>query len=546
VSNWPKIKAWFTTPRIIALVLLLAAVLFLYWFRATGLIHGLVIFFYTWPLLWFLPLSALVLVTLLRLAIKHWPGPKPRGDNPRRRRDDFYSYRRQSPVAGATWAAWGLASLGLLVALIIQSPLNSQATYNYYQFTTSENFPQLSAARILPYQVAERMSSSGFDSSTERLDSEHIYVDQQGQLQWSFAQIPSGFFRYWSKKTAGLAQQPAEQTAREMSFVDREFKYSPQIGLTDNIHWKLYKRDYFSKIAATVFMLDERQEPVIVAPFIKYRGFLTKVPYLGGVYVLNAQGEIKEYSPQQAAKIPYLAQSGQIFPAKLARQVQESYKYRGGIWNRFFIHEDQVEIADTEDNAQPYLMTFTGRRPQWVSTAEPYGRSYATKAVFLTDSVSGKTELWEPQEGQSLSGNKRVLEVVRGLAIPGILFNKFKAIEPRPVLVDERLKFIVSVVPDSFNTVTKTVIVDAANNKAEKIFDHDQDPQADRQLRQYLRGATERGATIAAADVSQPGEQSGDKNKQQEVDILEQLLRENEAQREAINQLLQQARQRQK
>ena len=59
-------------------------------------------------------------------------------------------------------------------------------------------------------------------------------------------------------------------------------------------------------------------------------------------------------------------------------------------------------------------------------------------------------------------------------------------VEPRPVFIDGRLVFLVSIIPESANSVTKSVIVDAARNKVTAIFNHDTDPNADQALLTYL------------------------------------------------------------
>ncbi len=538
--------------------------LVLYFFRATGLVHGPVMFLYTNPLLWKLPLllgaGAFLLASLPHIIkkLRDVQAEKKAEQDPEPQPDPADSYYRPRPGPKASDRPWlpltrdrgfyhgqavsvqlwlGLVSffLAFTVALIIQGPLNNNALYSASTFTEQSELPEISSARIMPYRVAEQISSSGFDSSTDRLAQTHMVVDADGDLNWTFGQVPNGFFRYWTKKTQGIASQSASQTSRDLNLDSVEFKYSPNTGLTDSIYWQLYRRDYFSSIPEVVFMLNDQDEPVIVAPFIKYKGFWTKVPYLAGVYVVSADGQIEELSPEQAADTPYLARSGQIIPSSLAREIQESYKYKNGIWNRFFVHEDQIEVSDTEDNGQPYLTAVADGAPQWISTAEPYGKSYATKAILITDSVTAETKVWEPAEDASLSGNARALEVVRGLAIPGVLFNRFKAIEPRPIIHQGRLQFLISVVPDSFNTVTKSVIVDAASNKAVATFNHDTDPGADQALREYIAGDD---LQTTAAEITET--ESGQKipsGADQQRQLIGQLIENIDQQRQLLEQL---------
>ncbi len=152
------------------------------------------------------------------------------------------------------------------------------------------------------------------------------------------------------------------------------------------------------------------------------------------------------------------------------------------------------------------MIDFDGRS-KWVTVAEPYGRAFAANAIFLTDTISGETEIWRVPEDQSLSGNQRAIETVKSVSIPGIVFSdeeiqtegggRFDVVEPRPVFIDGRLVFLVSIIPETANSVTKSVIVDAARNKVTAVFNHDTDPNADQDLLGYL----ETGVLPADADA---------------------------------------------
>jgi hypothetical protein len=125
--------------------------------------------------------------------------------------------------------------------------------------------------------------------------------------------------------------------------------------------------------------------------------------------------------------------------------------------------------------------------------AEPYGRAFAASAVFLTDAVTGHTRIWRVPRERSLSGNRRAIQAVRAVSIPGIDFGdgtpgsgNFRVVEPRPVFVRNRLVYVTSIIPNSANAVSKTVVVDAETNKLVAIFDNDRDPQAEEKTRRYI------------------------------------------------------------
>jgi hypothetical protein len=234
------------------------------------------------------------------------------------------------------------------------------------------------------------------------------------------------------------------------------------------------------------------------------------------VFVVAPDGAIEDLEPAEAARRPELAVTGRIFPDTQARRIQDAYQYKRGLWNAWFVHEDQTRIEDTETNQQPYLVDFgaAGLGVQWVTVAEPYGRAFAASAIFLTDATTGKTRIWRVPQSTSLSGNRRALQAVRAVSIPGIDFGdargtgNYRVVEPRPVFVKGRLVYLTSIIPSEANAVSKTVVVDAETNKLVAIFDNDRDPRAEAKTMTYIKTgevpdeAVAPGATAAGTATS--------------------------------------------
>jgi hypothetical protein len=237
---------------------------------------------------------------------------------------------------------------------------------------------------------------------------------------------------------------------------------------------------------------------------------------LGGVFVVAPDGTIEDLEPEEAARRPELAISGRIFPDTQARRIQDAYQYKKGLWNAWFVHEDQTRITDTEVNRQPYLVDFgeDGLGMQWVTVAEPYGRAFAASAIFLTDAVTGRTRIWRVPARTSLSGNRRAIQAVKAVSIPGVDFGdetpgsgNFRVVEPRPVFVRGRLVYLSSIIPNSANAVSKTVIVDAGTNKLVAIFDNDRDPDAERKTLRYIEtGDIPEGAQAPGGSTTTPAD----------------------------------------
>jgi hypothetical protein len=565
-------RRWKLTDRRTAITVgcgTLVALLLAYMVRPIGLIHEPAMLLYKYPLVWKLPVAVWTVAFLgvgvvpylfrrkrikaelaaLEAERRERVEPYGRGQlmrpsatNTKRRNRLRRWYVRPAKVAAVP------AVIALVFAICTVDIFTDQAIYRHYKFTDIGELPASGKARILPQDVAEQLSSSGYNSSTTRLAQTHIVLDAGGHIAWTFGEVPNGAWRKYTARTQGVATLNAESTARDMDLTEREFEVSTDVQWTDNLEWQAYKKHFLTDVAETVYVVTASGEPVIIAPYIKYVGFWVKVPELAGVYVVHPDGTMEDLSPEEAEERPFIVRSGRMFPEALARQIQESYQYKGGILNRWLTHEDQTEIADTGSNSQPYLMDFGEEGTKWVSTAQPYGKAQATNAIFLTDTITGDTEVWHVPKDEAYTGNSKVLDIVRALSMPGITFSapqsreaggKFEAVEPRPVIVNGRFQFMVSVIPNSKTTVTKTVIIDAETNKAVAVFDHDTDPEADHKLEEYLHsGALPTGSgddPLAVPDLV-PGSARGLSDEELQA-VMDRLQEANRAQQEAIRAL---------
>ncbi|MDQ3608393.1 MAG: hypothetical protein M3459_05765 [Actinomycetota bacterium] len=311
---------------------------------------------------------------------------------------------------------------------------------------------------------------------------------------------PNGLFRVFTRRTSGVISSDARSS--EPNVVqsgpthDAAFALGPGMRVTDNLSWAIHKACFTCDVAE-VIALPTAQGPVLVAPVTTYEGGpLVKRPVYAGVFVATPDGELRRLDPEQAAADRLVASAGRLYPEKLARRVTDSYKYKLGIINRLFTHREHFEVGDSDAaNSQPYLQDIDGLGPQWVTALKPRGRSFTTAAVTFTDAITGRNRVWETGRGRALIGNQRALEIVRGEPGLEVTFadetavdagGKFRAIEPRPVFVQGRLQFLVSVVPNAANRVALSVIVDAQSQQVTASFDAD--GAGDRALITYLGG----------------------------------------------------------
>jgi hypothetical protein len=463
--------------------------------------HGLAMFFWISPLVWLAPLLLMVAGAVLwRWSRRSW-----------RTLEDLRSGVR-APLWLTTFPALALLSFIILAAL--QGPLVGRAIVKATTYEQIAGLPPGGEVRLVPRQVAEQNASSAFNSPTETLTNFRIVNTDKG-LNWTALRTPQGAFRIFTKKSQGIVSLDAENTARSLRQIDAELQVAPGLQVTDNLRWRLLKERFLITLEEPVGV-ETPSGPRIVVPYLEYKGLLIRRPVLGGVFVVAPNGTIEDLEPQAAARRPELAITGRIFPDTQARRIQDAYQYKRGVWNAWFVHEDQTRITDTEINRQPYLVDFgaEGLGRQWVTVAEPYGRAFAASAIFLTDAVTGRTRIWRVPRRTSLSGNRRALQAVLAVSIPGVDFSansggsgNFRVVEPRPVFVNGGVVYLTSIIPNGANAVSKTVVVDAKTNKLVAIFDNDRDPQAEEKTRRYIQTGQVPDEAVAPGATSDPATQ---------------------------------------
>jgi hypothetical protein len=529
----------------------LAFLWFLYSIREFRVFHGPLFWVSKYPFMWQLPLLVSLLTVLpflIRAFLKRshynrelakWQTTDEGKEAAKRITSGYYSRQEARPSGldyhdfGSTLQRCTIAFfvIGFIVwipSLVYARMQTAVATYKHYTYTQIKTLPQGGAVRIMPKKIADELSLQSGNTSGFSNVNGHIVLDPRtNKLIWTYEEAPHGFYNHFAKQSQGIAILKAEHTDREVSQIDsqgNEFCYAPSLGITDSIRWQILSRHYFVDPDQPVALVTKSGEPLFIDSYVKYVGWPFKHPEVGGVMVFHdrAHGcKIEDLSVKEASIRPDLIASGRIFPEHLARDVQDDYGYKHGAANTVFGHRDQTQINNVDSNPMPYLMSFNKTTNgkvmphlKWVSIAEPTGRAYATNAIFLTDAITGKTEVWRTSKKETLTGAARSIQTVRSL--PGIVWSNFEPVEPRPAFFNGRLQYMLSIIPvsDQANTVSKTVFVDAAKNKVVAIFNNDTDPQADEKIQAYIKSGNldSSNAVNGSAPLPVGGQDSGGGN----------------------------------
>ncbi len=248
-----------------------------------------------------------------------------------------------------------------------------------------------------------------------------------------------------------------------MSIEDKQFKYSEGIGVFDNIDYQLLKKKYFvSYSSEPIYLKNDQGEWVTLVPYISYKSFPFRVPYWGGVMEVKADGMITNYSPEEAQNISYM-KNNRLYPKELVSYYTDSYSYKGGLLNKWFLHKNQIETVGLQ-NSEKIIHASTTEGFKQIVVAEPYGRSYGIYKIFIFDATSGKREVIEYDQNSQLTGPVAAADYIKR-EFPTYSWDAFSLSEPRPLKIEGDLYWLLSIIPNDAAGIAKTVLFNAKTNK---------------------------------------------------------------------------------
>ncbi|AEF96866.1 hypothetical protein [Methanotorris igneus] len=324
--------------------------------------------------------------------------------------------------------------------------------------------------RILPKKVAETYMISSLEYPRYTIDSVHITTFNNSMFWFAYLE-PDGLFNRVILKSKGIFMIPVNTTERVVIREEKNIEYTPGQLITDNLYWKLYRVDYFADYGKPRVVVKENKIYTIV-PQIKYRfhGFYT-TPYWSGIVVLDEEGNIRYYSKEEALK---RFGDSPIFPESLARRIVESQNYWksspiANILNLWFKHENEIELVDSDENKQPYLI-MVDKKPYWVLAVEPYGRAYGISRIYV---IGMDGNIMQYKFSDPKIGPIKGMDYVQK-SLPTYDWDKFEIVEPLPIFVDGKLYWRYIIIPKSGGGISKIVLVDVETGDVEIFNSYDE------------------------------------------------------------------------
>lgn len=322
--------------------------------------------------------------------------------------------------------------------------------------------------RIMPYQVGDEVVENRLQYSRNKMGTEDIvYIN--GTPHWSFTLEPDGLMNSFRFHQVGAAYADMTTRSANVHTIEQDFVYGEGMYVTDNYAWQL-RHDVYWTDHKDPFVIPHEGDLYMAVPRVKHEHKFNvpsfdrpipqpySVPYFDGVHLLHSDGTIEDLSPEEARSHPVLADQ-RIYPYDLMSFEVSSTRYRHGILNKWFWHDEEIEIPSLPgENTQPFLIT-TENGPELVMSAEPWGDAAGVLEVWFAHGQSGELRVkqWDVQDTQT--GPERAMQYVRQ-EHPLWDWSELDVDEPIPTFIDNKLYWNVRTVT-SAPLVRATSFVDA-------------------------------------------------------------------------------------
>lgn len=387
----------------------------------------------------------------------------------------FFALRDQPALA----TLWGALFVCLFLGVGAVSSVATQVKFldRIEKENVSEAIPDTTNVRYVPFEVAR---AKGLNQTTESQINlgEPEPVQEGKELNWLIPREPNGMYNSWVNKQDGVLIIDPNQNADQIS---QPFKYGEGMMLNNNWMWQAHRKNYWST-KTNPYYVKNGDEILMLSPYVKWGfSFPVMIPRWGGVLVIHPDGKIEDLSPEEARNDSRF-DGERLYPQSLARRGMNAWAYQNGVANALFRHRDQTEMPEIQytANQPPYLLP-TERGPAWVAGAEPHGSSYSVHTMFYVDAQTGVFRYREYGGDSSLIGPNRAINVVQS-AFPnyqwkgggeGSSGSKIIALEPRPVVVEGDLYWMITITNGQHSSISDTVMVEATGqNRVTSLSDY--------------------------------------------------------------------------
>lgn len=439
------------------------------------------------------------------------------------------------PVAlffgGAVIAVVGFLFIGWFVGGIYAQEDMADRVNSSVEETDHLSETTVGQHRALPEAVASNYARNSLQTPRYELEGGDITVIN-GTPHWSYSLAPDGGYNSWRIQQDGAVYVRMNTQDKDVDVERGEFTTGQGMVLFDNYEWQLKRNDYNHEYKEP-FIVPHDDELYMAVPYVDYNHEVRftplpqvySVPEFGGVKVIDQDGNIEDLSPQEAQEDPRL-EGQNFYPYDLAEYRVNSMQYQHGALNKWFTHEDQLELADVpgQGNGQPFtVMTEEGMR--YFVAAEPYGEdTHGVYQVWEIDARTGEMSRLTYSPDNTLLGPAKATRFVRqehpnfDWVSSGEDGNgNVEVSEPLPLVANGSLYWQTFVVPTDSAGVSQVSFVNAETGTVTSV-------QTDGEIRAFLEGTVDDGGTDSGSDDGSGESNDSDESGQDDAESTGELI----------------------
>ena len=371
----------------------------------------------------------------------------------------------------------GLISLvaGLFIFVLLFGVLASVNTNGYLATTLDvteiQELPAMDPQyiRTTPMKVADKYATDAIQYPQHTPYTPPDVTMINNTPYWAYTLVPNGWVNEYNLKAAGAVFVDMSTIDKNVEIKDQELKIAAGLAITDEIYWNILMKNYWIDCERPMIVV-YNDSIYTAVPYIEYEMHFAfpvwyTVPVWGGVFVVDAEGNINDLSPEEA-RANAILQGQKIFPEKLVLTYIKSQKYWkaktdgnwGGAMNVWFDHKEEIEITDvsSQGNQQPFLLnTVDGLK--WTVSTEPWGAANGIFRIYVLDARTGDIT-YKKFSGTEI-GPVNACDYAKKNH-PEVDWSQFHVVEPIPVTPDGILFWEVRVVPDDGSGISYVAFVD--------------------------------------------------------------------------------------
>ena len=463
----------------------------------TGVWHLFTQFFWQHPMLSWLPILAFFAAGFAAGALRSLTQTGPGAGSPDKAPTEvagaspaqvLATGSAPTPSPGRFAFGWGfLAGLAVVLAGLFFTLISKPAVgLDRIDYEVVAKLPERTQPRLLP--------RSGIRDDPSFRDAKEIHLVRDpisGELLWTGEWQGS----WLNGPSVGIAQKPLDDVISQSEIVKTGFDPSVAALSPGTLKGQAKIDHPFSGIQYPVLVPNGPDEAFAIAPYVGFRDFPIRTPYLKGVLVYHQDGAVEDLTPEEAASRPELVRTGRIVPESVARAEAEALSRSD---------EFEGEIKDGEGNTQPFLTAIDENTTAWITIINEKEHQGGVRAVVLKDSSTGETEVWVPPKGKAMISTEDVYNEARSLPLRweeqrccdseghSYTVDLREVVEPRLAFKEGRPYYLVTVVPTSDLALPRevefTLLMDAESGEVLDRFEHvNEGPLADARLQRFFR-----------------------------------------------------------